>query len=63
MASLFCLTISPYTPLEVYCEIYPSLEGNIERSISQYSIFYLMIYCEVYDLLLSLLTGYSRIKE
>ena len=26
--SLISLTISPYTPLGVYCEIYPSLEGN-----------------------------------
>ena len=33
------LTISPYTPQGVYCEIYPSLGGNIERVKSQYSIF------------------------
>ena len=37
--SLISLLISPYTPQGVYCEIYPSLEGNIERIKSQYSLF------------------------
>ena len=37
--SLFSLTISPYTPKEVDCEIYSSLGGNIEGVKSQFSIF------------------------
>ena len=37
--SIISLAISPYTPQGVYCEIYPSLGGNIERVKSQYSLF------------------------
>ena len=37
---LTSLKISLYTPYGVYCEIYPFLEGNIERVKSQYSIIY-----------------------
>ena len=39
MTSLISLTISLYTSLGVYSEIYPSLEGNIDKGKSQYSIF------------------------
>ena len=39
ITSIISLAISPYTPLGVCCEIYPSLGGNIERVKSQYSIF------------------------
>ena len=38
--SLISLKIILYTPQGVYCEMYPLLEGNIERVKSQYSIFY-----------------------
>ena len=31
ITSLISLTISPYTPCGVYCEIYPLLEGNTEE--------------------------------
>ena len=37
---LISLKIILYTPLGVYCEIYHSLEGNIERVKSQYFKFY-----------------------
>ena len=30
ITSLVSLTISPYTPYGVYCEMYPLLEGNTE---------------------------------
>ena len=40
ITSLIALPISPYTPKGVYCEIYPALEGNIEKVKSQSSIFY-----------------------
>ena len=35
---LISLKISLYTPYGIYCEKYSSLEGNIERVKSQYSI-------------------------
>ena len=46
--SLISLVFFPFTPQGVYCEIYPSLGGNIETVKSQYSIFYNdILYCTV----------------
>ena len=46
--SLFPLTISLYTAQGVYCEIYPSLEGNTE--VFNFNIPLLrMIYCVLYN--------------
>ena len=42
--SIISLAFIPYTPLGVYCEIYPLLGSNNKRVKFQYSIF-LMIYC------------------
>ena len=47
--SLFTLTISLYTPLGVYCVIYPSFRGNIEEF--DFSIPMLrMIYCTIFPI-------------
>ena len=37
---LISLKLILYTRFGVYCEIYPSHKGNIERVKSQYSFFY-----------------------
>ena len=49
ITSLFSLTSIPYTSEGLNCKIYPSVEGDIERVKSWYSIFYndiLNLYCD-----------------